>query len=113
MDKHIRPIENFHIVLWLLKDLCWVMDFKWMGTFMILPTIIVAIWITYKTRKYLSEFVHNIAVVCWICANSVWMLGEFFFKDGTRPLAAVFFILGLVTLFVYYIKRFLFDKQSH
>lgn len=113
MDKQVRPIENFHIVLWLIKDLCWVMDFKWMGTIMIIPTIVVALWITYKTRSYLSEFMHNIAVVCWIFANSAWMLGEFFYDDGTRPVAAVFFIAGLAVLAVYYLKRFVFRKDHH
>ncbi|MNF15562.1 hypothetical protein D3C80_2182260 [compost metagenome] len=30
------------------------------------------------------------------------MIGEFFFDDGTRPIALIFFGLGLVLLFVFY-----------
>ncbi|MFM9007686.1 MAG: hypothetical protein ACKORE_03805 [Bacteroidota bacterium] len=30
-----RAYENFHIVLWLLKDTCWVSDFKTAGLIMI------------------------------------------------------------------------------
>lgn len=102
MFLDFRKIENLHILLWLLKDICWVADLKWMGTFMILPTISVAIWLTWKMRKSYSELMHNLAVIAWILANSVWMIGEFFFDDGTRPIALIFFGLGLVLLFVFY-----------
>lgn len=50
MNERIRKIENAHILLWLLKDICWVMDLKWMGTIMIIPTLVVALWITYRMR---------------------------------------------------------------
>ncbi|MNU45700.1 hypothetical protein D3C71_345480 [compost metagenome] len=102
MFPDFRKIENLHILLWLLKDICWVADLKWMGTFMIFPTISVAIWLTWKMRKSYSELMHNLAVIAWILANSVWMIGEFFFDDGTRPIALLFFGLGLVLLFVFY-----------
>lgn len=102
IDEKIRKFENWHILLWLLKDLCWVMDFKTFGTIMIIPTILVALWITFMARKSPSELVHNIAVVCWICANSIWMLGEFHCNDCTRPEARIFFFSGLGVLFVYY-----------
>ncbi len=102
MFLDFRKIENLHILLWLLKDICWVADLKWLGTFMILPTISVAIWLTWKMRKSYSELMHNLAVIAWILANSTWMIGEFFLDDGTRPLALGFFGLGLVLLFVFY-----------
>ncbi len=102
MFLDFRKIENLHILLWLLKDICWVADLKWLGTFMIVPTISVAIWLTWKMRKSYSELMHNLAVIAWILANSTWMIGEFFFDDGTRPLALIFFGLGLVLLFVFY-----------
>lgn len=100
-DK-LREYENFHIVLWLLKDTCWVMDFKIPGLIMILPTISVAIHITWLHRKSMSELFHNLAVVLWISANSVWMIGEFFFNDTLRPIATVFFIIGLILVAAYY-----------
>jgi hypothetical protein len=102
MDLKIRKFENFHILLWLLKDLCWVMDFKIAGLVMIVPTIGVAVFITILTRKSVSELFHNLAVVCWICANSVWMIGEFFFDDTTRSLATIFFVSGLLFIVWFY-----------
>jgi hypothetical protein len=98
----LRATENFHIVLWLFKDLCWVQDQKLLGTIMILPTVLTAIWIAWRSRADIGELLHSVAVVCWICANSVWMLGEFFANDRTRPLATVFFVLGLLCVGWYY-----------
>lgn len=102
MEGKIRKTENFHILLWLLKDLCWVADFKVAGMIMIVPTIIVAVYITWISRKSYPELMHNIAVVSWICANSAWMTGEFFFNDGTRPAATAFFVTGLLVIGFYY-----------
>ena len=96
-----------HILLWLLKDLCWVMDWKVMGLIMIVPTVAVAVYITVLTRRVFSELLHNLAVVCWICANSVWMIGEFFYEDTTRPIAAAFFITGLLLIAYYYGRRWM------
>jgi hypothetical protein len=98
----LRATENFHIVLWLFKDLCWVQDQKLLGTIMIVPTVLMAIWIAWRSRTDLGELLHSVAVVCWICANSTWMLGEFFANDGTRPLATAFFVAGLACVAWYY-----------
>lgn len=102
MFLDFRKIENLHILLWLLKDICWAADLKWLGTFMILPTLSVAFWLTWKMRRSYSELMHNLAVILWIGANSAWMVGEFFFDDKTRPLALVFFALGISLLLVFY-----------
>jgi hypothetical protein len=79
------------------------MDSKALGMFMILPTIAVAVMITTKTRKVTTELFHNLAVCCWILANSIWMTGEFFFNDTFRPYATVFFIIGLLIMSYYYL----------
>jgi len=34
----------------------------------------------------------------WIIANSIWMVGEFYFKDGLKILAFAFFIVGLLLI---------------
>ena len=107
MDLNVRKSENFHILLWLLKDLCWVADLKLFGTIMIVPTVIVAVYIAWLTRRSQTDLFHNLAVVCWICANSVWMVGEFYFNDGTRPAATVFFVAGLLFVGYYYGKLLL------
>ena len=103
MNTILREYENFHIVLWLIKDTCWVLDLKIPGLIMILPTLAVAIYLTWKHRALNSELFHNIAVVSWLCANSIWMIGEFFFNDTLRPIAIVFFTIGVLVVFSYYI----------
>jgi hypothetical protein len=112
--QDIRKFENFHILLWLLKDLCWVTLSRTAGMFMIVPTLALAIFITVKNRRDIAEFTHNLAVCFWICANSVWMFGEFYMQDGTRHFAIIFFLLGLFSMAYYYIiESFkLYSKQS-
>jgi hypothetical protein len=97
-----RPIENIHILFWLIKDACWAMEWKAGGFTMIFPTVGVALWLLFRNRRDLTEFYHNLAVVFWILANSVWMCGEFMGWE-TRPAAAVLFIGGLLFLAVYYL----------
>ncbi|MFD2163178.1 hypothetical protein ACFSJU_12300 [Paradesertivirga mongoliensis] len=101
--KSVRKVENIHIFLWLLKDSCWVMDFQKLGVFMIMPTVLVAFFITYRTRSIKTELFHNIAVCCWVLANSVWMIGEFFYDDTTRPYATAFFVTGVLVMTYYYL----------
>ena len=101
--KSIRKFENLHIFLWLLKDTCWVMDYQMLGIFMIIPTLFVALMITWRMRTIVTELFHNLAVCLWIFANSTWMVGEFFYDDTTRPYATVFFVSGLLVMTYYYL----------
>ncbi len=105
-----RRIENLHILLWLIKDSFWALNFKIPGMIMIIPTLAVALYITWQTRQIMSELLHNLAVVFWITANCMWMTGEFFGWDdkignsyGLRQYALIPFSLGLVVLGYYYI----------
>lgn len=99
----VRAQENLHIVLWLIKDTCWVMECKLAGVLMTVPTISLAAYIAFALRSDRTEFVHSLAVCCWIAANSIWMIGEFFYQDGTRPYAAAFFVLGLALIALHYV----------
>lgn len=109
--KNIRGKENMHIVMWLLKDTCWVMDWKTAGIFMILPTLGLAFYITWKMRKDKSELFHNLAVCNWIIANSIWMTGEFFYDDTLRPYATVFFASGVCSIIYYYLIHNTFYRK--
>lgn len=104
--KNIREYENLHIALWLIKDTCWVMGFKLLGMTMIIPTLLVAIHLAWKSRKNISDLFHNIAVCLWISANGTWMTGEFFFHDGLRPYAMIFFTAGIAVVALYYIIHY-------
>ncbi|MEO6730534.1 MAG: hypothetical protein ABIN01_04910 [Ferruginibacter sp.] len=106
-----RKMENLHIVFWLFKDISWCMIWKPLGIAMIFPTLIIAIVITFRTRQFMSEVCHNLAIVFWITANSYWMISEFLefdtdklFGDYTyKHLAILPFVLGIVMLTFYYL----------
>ncbi|MCB9165051.1 MAG: hypothetical protein H6590_03655 [Flavobacteriales bacterium] len=99
----IRVNENLHIVLWLVKDLAWLMEFRLLGALMIAPTLTMAFFITWQCRAERRELVHAIAVILWILANSTWMIGDFYFGMRGHGLAQGFFIGGLSLLAVYYL----------
>ena len=110
IPARFRRVENMHILFWLIKDLCWALNFKYMALFMIIPTMSVALLITWQTRYVISEFIHNLAVILWIIANCTWMIGEFFGLDenligpyGLRQFAVIPFALGLSVLLYYYL----------
>jgi uncharacterized membrane protein YuzA (DUF378 family) len=106
-----RKMENLHIVFWLLKDISWCMVWRPLGIIMVLPTLAIAIWITFKNKSFVSEVCHNLAIVLWISANSFWMISEFFAFDEINILfgltgkqaAMIPFLLGLCCLLYYYL----------
>lgn len=85
-----------------------------MGMIMIVPTLAVAITISWQTRRLTAELLHNLAVVLWITANCLWMTGEFYGWDegpwGARHLALIPFGMGLCVLAYYYL--FLGHRKS-
>ena len=106
-QNKILKLENFHILLWLLKDTAWVMGFKFFGVFMVLPTIGVAIYLTYKSRKERVDFFHNLAICFWIAGNSISMIGDFFFSGSWHSYATIFFLIGIVIVISYYVSNYL------
>jgi len=114
IPARFRRIENLHILLWLLKDICWALTFRIPGLIMIIPTMIAALLITWQTRKMISELMHNLAVVFWITANCTWMIGEFYKWDegvyGLRHIALIPFSIGLLLLAAYYLLYFMNRK---
>ncbi|MEJ7611129.1 MAG: hypothetical protein WKF88_08125 [Ferruginibacter sp.] len=106
-----RRLENLHIIFWLVKDISWCMLWRPLGILMILPTLFIAIRLTFRTRKLTEEFCHNLAIVCWIAANSYWMISEFFGFDETviaagltgKQFALIPFLSGVCILSWYYL----------
>jgi hypothetical protein len=106
-----RKMENLHIVFWLFKDISWCMIWRPLGIAMIFPTLIIAIIIMLRTRQFMSEVCHNIAIVLWISANSYWMISEFLHFDSVpligdityKQLAIIPFSMGIAILGYYYI----------
>ncbi len=106
-----RKMENLHIVFWLFKDISWCMVWKPLGITMIIPTLAIAIIIAFRTRQFMSEVCHNLAIVVWITANSYWMISEFFHFDSNvlfgdytfKHLAIIPFAAGILILAYYYL----------
>ncbi|MFN4234242.1 MAG: hypothetical protein ACK4IK_05495 [Bacteroidia bacterium] len=106
--RYIKLLDTLHIPLWLIKDISWLMFWKPVGIFMIFPTVFVALLLCIATRHVTDKLMLNFSILCWIVANSNWMLGEFF-ELNFRPLSFVFFSIGIVTMTIYFI---LFGKQK-
>lgn len=78
---------------------------------MIVPTFVISLVIAWRTRQYMSELCHNIAISVWIAANSYWMISEFFGFDEKivvgeityKHLALIPFFTGVLILAYYYI----------
>lgn len=110
VPNRLRKMENMHVVFWLLKDISWCMIWKPLGIAMIVPTLSVAIWISWKNRQIKSELSHNLAIVFWITANAYWMISEFLGFDEMpvwgeftgKHIALIPFIIGAMILLYYY-----------
>jgi hypothetical protein len=76
---------------------------------MIVPTFLLALYLMLKTLRHREVFI-NAAILCWITANSYWMVVEFFFHDEGKPLAAIPFALGFLFVIIYYLRP---DEPAH
>jgi hypothetical protein len=111
IPARFRKMENTHILFWLLKDVGWCMGWKSLGLLMVIPTLSMAILITWRTRKMQAELAHNLAVAFWISANSYWMVSEFIGFDEVnlwhgiegKHLAMIPFAAGVLILAYYYL----------
>ena len=113
IPERFRKIENLHILLWLLKDLCWAMLWKPLGIAMLVPTLTVAILITWQTRHLKSELFHNLAVAFWITANGYWMIIEFWgYDEELRIYTAIPFGIGLFFIAIYYLVILPREKKT-
>ena len=101
-NERLSRFDNMHILFWLIKDMSWCLMSKTIGTLMIAPTIAIALVILVRSREHMTSFVHNLAVLFWISANSLWMLGEMFCSDCTKPYAIWLFSAGMGVLLLYY-----------
>ena len=101
--EKVKKYESLHIVFWLIKDSCWMLQLKWLGIVMAIPTIAIAIFIVYISRK-ITDIYLNFAILFWICANSFWMYIEFFTSGQLKFWASIPFGLGFVFVAIYYYK---------
>ena len=80
------------------------LDYKVLGTIMVFPTVLMALFLALKTHKT-KEFFMNISVLCWISANSFWMCSEFYEWGKIKFWAILPFSLGMVFIVVFFVKN--------
>jgi hypothetical protein len=79
-----RKIENLHILLWLLKDTCWAMTLRIPGIIMIIPTLTVALLITWQTRHlnlWHGFGLRHFALVPFACGLGVLIYYYIFYRN--------------------------------
>ncbi|MES2691107.1 MAG: hypothetical protein V4658_11930, partial [Bacteroidota bacterium] len=103
MIKNVRELENVHIFLWLLKDICWMMNYRTSGMIVAIPTLTMAVYLTLITIKNRPLFLPNLAVLCWISANVSWMIAEFY-AVNLIPVSLSLFVSGIIVIAYYFIK---------
>ena len=85
------------------------MEWKVLGITMIVPTLSVAFFIAWLTRKT-NEVYISIAICFWILANAYWMCCEFFGHVEYKFYAGIPFALGFVATAYFYMFK---NKNVH
>jgi hypothetical protein len=84
--------ENIHTLCWLAKDTAWNWWIPSMLLVFLVPTFLLAfdfVWVTLWSRGNLVDHSHYLSQLLWVCAASIWALGEFYFTpnhDNPHPL---------------------------
>ncbi len=114
MNLDLRKKENIHVVFWLIKDFAWISDYQILAICMIIPTFLLAVFLTIKSRLLHlkgeveeADFFHNLAITLWIVGNSIWMIGEFYYHDAIRHIARPAFLSGLAVVGFFYLRKWL------
>jgi hypothetical protein len=97
-------LDSLHIPIWLFKDIAWLMVWKPLGVAMVLPAMAVAVYLCLATIGMHKKFLLNLAILFWISANSLWMLGEFF-DWHFQPYSATLFVSGIVVMAFFFKTR--------
>src|SRR6187431_807553 len=95
--------DNMHVLLWLIKDTCWMLEWRVLGTAMILPTVAVAVFLAARSRLERLFWI-NLAICFWISANSYWMLCEFADHVEIKNYAGFPFALGFICVAIFYLR---------
>lgn len=103
-------METIHIPLWLVKDICWLMEYRTLGVIIAVPTVLVALLMCVITFKEKDHFLPNVSIAFWIMANANWMFAEFYELD-TKSYSIYPFLLGVFAFAIFiYIK--LIDRKK-
>jgi hypothetical protein len=99
--ERLKRYEGLHVFCWLIKDSCWMLEFKLLGTVMIVPTVLLALYFLVAGWGTPDIYLHG-AIFCWITANSFWMLMEFFNHEQLKHFSGIPFFLGIASIVGYF-----------
>jgi hypothetical protein len=74
----VRGAENFHIYLWIMKDLAWTQKWyivSWIFGISAISWCVVLVYHAFMDRNY-NEMYMLVALILWLSANFVWMAGK-------------------------------------
>ena len=73
----VRGAENFHIYLWILKDLAWTQKWysmSWVFGLCAISWCFVLVYHAFNDHNY-NEIYMLVSLILWLSANFVWMAG--------------------------------------
>ena len=85
------------------------MGLKTFAVFMIVPTLLLAFYVSLLSNKTMGILTVNIAMICWIAANSAWMLHDFY-KMLPILVSEFLFVVGMVAMLIYVWVTFVKEK---
>lgn len=103
--KIIWDIHEIHITSWLIKDIFWTLKLKWLATFMVVPTLLLAIYILLTEKNHRDG---NWTLFFWLLMNIFWMLHEL--QNLPYWPVQVFMFLGIFNTFRIILKRRKHDR---
>lgn len=80
----VRGAENFHIYLWIMKDLAWTQKWyiiSWIFGISAISWCLVLVYHAFMDKNY-NEMYMLVALILWLSANFVWMAGKI--RNGFR-----------------------------
>lgn len=95
----VRGCENFHIYLWIAKDLAWSQDCYWPAMIFGCGALLwcfVLLFHALEARSVLEVYMW-IAMVLWLGGNFVWMAGEVFKGDDDYVVPVTAHILEVLS----------------
>lgn len=102
----VRGADNFHIYLWIAKDLAWTQNAYVPGMLFGISAIAWCGVLAYHAlaMRSFNEMYMLVALTMWLCANFVWMSGEVFRGDDdvVVPQSAAIMQAAISMLLLYY-----------
>lgn len=103
----VRGAENFHIYLWIAKDLCWAQNNVELGMVFGSLAVLWLLVLAYHALRdqYFEELYMLVAMSLWLLGNYVWMEGELVNGDDSigAPAAGHVFETAGAMIILYHI----------